>query len=225
MSLTICITGTGTGVGKTLLTALLTIHLRNRGIEALAVKPYCSGSLDDAKLLSLANEGTLSLKEISPVYCRAPLAPLATLDPEEANDLYLGVLEYLNSLRTSCELLLVEGVGGAAVPLTRTKTIGDLMVGIGDKRICVGTNRLGILNKVMLTESYFSHLRGGDSRIVLMEPEIDDPSCASNVTTLQQVLGCSDLVTLPHLGAEVSNLRALKTHEKKLRKTLVQIIK
>ncbi len=225
VSLTICITGTGTGVGKTLLTALLTIHLRQRGVQALAIKPYCSGSLDDARVLSQANDNILSLKEISPVYCIPPVAPLAALNSQEAEELYIRVQDHVDSMKTRCDVLFVEGIGGAAVPLTNTKTIGHLMESVGEERITVGKNQLGILNDVLLTEHYFSSIGRTDSRIVLMEPEVVDPSCQTNAHALKQVLGISEIASLPYLGADASNITGLKQQEKKLRKTLVQILK
>ena len=48
------ITGTDTGVGKTVLTALLTRFLRKRGVNVAALKPICSGGRDDARALHAA---------------------------------------------------------------------------------------------------------------------------------------------------------------------------
>ena len=48
--MTFFITGTDTGVGKTMLTALLTRFLRERGVQAAALKPVCSGGRDDARV-------------------------------------------------------------------------------------------------------------------------------------------------------------------------------
>jgi dethiobiotin synthetase len=72
----IFITGTDTGVGKTLLTALLLAHLRRSGVRAVAIKPFCSGDRDDPKLLHSLLDGQLSLDEINPFYFPEPLAPL-----------------------------------------------------------------------------------------------------------------------------------------------------
>ena len=49
MKRTLFITGTDTGVGKTVLTALLARFLRARGVHAAALKPVCSGGRDDAR--------------------------------------------------------------------------------------------------------------------------------------------------------------------------------
>src|SRR2546429_4432134 len=73
---TIFITGTDTGVGKTVLTGLLVTHLRNQGTDALAIKPFCSGSRADAKLLQAIQDRELTLEEINPFYFPEPVAPL-----------------------------------------------------------------------------------------------------------------------------------------------------
>ena len=76
MKRTIFITGTDTGAGKTVLTALLAQFLRERGVNAAALKPICSGGRDDARALRAAMDGALSLDEINPWHFRAPIAPL-----------------------------------------------------------------------------------------------------------------------------------------------------
>jgi len=63
---TFFITGTDTGVGKTVLTALLTRHLRERGVNAVALKPVCSGDRADARALHAASAVALTLDEINP---------------------------------------------------------------------------------------------------------------------------------------------------------------
>src|ERR1700722_12577845 len=76
MKQTLFITGTDTGVGKTVLTALLTRFLRERGLNVAALKPVCSGNRADARALSAAMNGALKLDEINPWHFRTPLAPL-----------------------------------------------------------------------------------------------------------------------------------------------------
>jgi dethiobiotin synthetase len=56
------ITGTDTGVGKTLLTALLLEHLRALGVRALAIKPFAAGDLGDTRLLHRVKEANSNWK-------------------------------------------------------------------------------------------------------------------------------------------------------------------
>ena len=62
------ITGTDTGVGKTVLTALLAEWLRRHGTRVAALKPVCSGGRGDAVALHRALGGALTLEEINPWY-------------------------------------------------------------------------------------------------------------------------------------------------------------
>src|SRR5581483_3100804 len=73
------ITGTDTGVGKTLLTAMLLHHLRVAGRRTLAMKPFCSGGRDDVELLHALQDGELTADEINPFYFSEPTAPLVAL--------------------------------------------------------------------------------------------------------------------------------------------------
>src|SRR6187402_963088 len=70
------ITGTDTGVGKTLLTGLLLHHLRENGVHALAAKPFCSGGTQDVVFLNEIQNGELTLRQLNPFYFRDPVAPL-----------------------------------------------------------------------------------------------------------------------------------------------------
>ncbi|HZL13069.1 MAG TPA: dethiobiotin synthase, partial [Verrucomicrobiae bacterium] len=77
------ITGTDTSVGKTVLTALLAKFLRERGENAAALKPICSGGRDDARKILAAMNGVLPLDEINPWHFRAPIAPVLAARAEK----------------------------------------------------------------------------------------------------------------------------------------------
>ena len=101
------ITGTDTGVGKTVLTALLLAYARRKGIHALAVKPFTAGGKGDVRLLQSLQPGELTDAEMNPHAYAAPFAPWVaargrgvTLD---------GIATSLRALRRRCDLLLVEG--------------------------------------------------------------------------------------------------------------------
>ena len=72
----IFITGTDTGVGKTVLTACLVEYLRQTGVDALAMKPFCSGNRDDVELLQSIQESRLPDDVINPFYFIDAVAPL-----------------------------------------------------------------------------------------------------------------------------------------------------
>src|ERR1019366_7754762 len=111
------ITGTDTGVGKTVLTAMLTRFLRERGVNAAALKPICSGGRDDARELRAAMDGALSLDEINPWHFRAPIAPLLAARREQKRVKLSQVLAHVRAMQKRFDILLGEGAGGLLSPL------------------------------------------------------------------------------------------------------------
>src|SRR5690242_16705462 len=113
----IFITGTDTGVGKTLLTGLLVCHLRRIGHRALAIKPFCSGSRSDAEILCSAQDGDLKIEEINPFYFSKPVASLVASAKTRSQISLQKVLSHIEEIALRCETLLIEGSGGLLVPL------------------------------------------------------------------------------------------------------------
>lgn len=145
------VTGTDTGVGKTYICALILKELRDSGFKALPFKPVCSGSLDDVDLLYEASGGVIEREEITPYYYQSPLAPLAASELEGfALDLEV-IKEKASALKSQCDFLLVEGVGGWEVPLAPGLAIPDLARSLGFPILLVVNNRLGALNHTLLT--------------------------------------------------------------------------
>ena len=187
------------------------------------MKPYCSGALDDSKLLSAANGSELSLKQITPVFCSKPLAPLAALEAMESLDALREAKRRITLNKEECEVLIVEGIGGAAVPLAPSYSVGDLIAEIADHQIIVGKDRLGIINEVILSDYFLRGLGKPKSPIVLMGEASMGLSTESNANILKTVLGHSHLAEIPFLGPEVSKIEEIRDHQIKISKTLAQI--
>jgi len=142
------ITGTDTEVGKSVVTACLAAAYRAAGRSPRAVKPLASGSPppgEDALLISEAAGhqplGFACLPEpASPE--RAARQAGITIDDE-------GLVAWCKS--QSGDPLLMEGVGGWAVPLTASLTVEDLAMAMGLPVVVVAANRLGMLNHTLLT--------------------------------------------------------------------------
>lgn len=152
------ITGTDTNAGKTYVTALLTRSLRKAGFDTVAMKPISCGEPEDSRALLEAADNELSMEEVTPVSYSAPLAPIEaarlqgrTFDP-------LEVLPTFERLHRTHRSLLVEGVGGWIVPLTKDYSSADLAKAMGLPVLLVVRNKLGALNHTLLTlESIASH--------------------------------------------------------------------
>ena len=70
------ITGTNTGAGKTILTALLLHHLRGSGVDALAMRPVCTGPRDDVRLLQSLQPDSVRMDLMNPFHYKTPAAPV-----------------------------------------------------------------------------------------------------------------------------------------------------
>ena len=168
---TLFVTGTDTGVGKTVLTALLTRHLRERGVNAVALKPVCSGDRADARALHAASAGALTLDEINPWHFRAPIAPLLAARRERKQVALADVLAHVRAMQKRFEVVLVEGAGGLLSPLGEKFDSRDLLVALRAMPMVVCPNRLGAVNQVLLTLAALPRSAAGRARVVLMSPQ------------------------------------------------------
>jgi dethiobiotin synthetase len=113
----IFVTGTDTGVGKTVFTSLLLHHLRTTGCHALAMKPFCSGGRADVRLLRAMQDEELTEDEINPFYFPEPVAPLVSARQRHRAISLDEVVRQIQKIAARCECLLIEGSGGLFVPL------------------------------------------------------------------------------------------------------------
>lgn len=154
------VTGTDTGVGKTLVTALLLRNLLERGIKVSVCKPVETGCLrddvghlhaEDGALLQQAAGSGDSPERIVPFRYELPLAPLIAAR-EENRPLEVSILEqHVLGMAEGSELLLVEGAGGLLVPLAEGYSFADFCERIAAETLLVVGSRLGALNQTLLT--------------------------------------------------------------------------
>ncbi|MBF0464342.1 MAG: dethiobiotin synthase [Nitrospirae bacterium] len=154
------ITGTDTGVGKTLITTLLAIGLSEMGYSVTLRKPIETGCKSDGGILipedgsfyltnipSMKNE---NVDDITPIRFKDPLCPLAASRIENKNILWDEFITSLKNVDNS-KILLIEGVGGVMVPITTDKFVYDLITELQLPVIVVCENRLGAINHTLLT--------------------------------------------------------------------------
>ena len=163
MSAGIFITGTDTGVGKTLVTGGLAALLQERGIDVGVMKPVESGCRRENG--SLVPEDALFLKEMSgcqdelqlinPYALEHPLAPALAAELEGV-DIRLEVIrEAYLILASRHELVLVEGAGGMLVPIAAHYFMADLARELGGLPLLVVARALlGTINHTLLTLYY-----------------------------------------------------------------------
>ena len=93
------VVGTDTGVGKTVFTGLFARYLMDNGVGVQAVKPFCSGGMEDVEFLAEA-QGGLGQEEVNYWYSEEPISPAAAeLRLGQAVD-FEGAINWINSLRS-----------------------------------------------------------------------------------------------------------------------------
>jgi len=193
------ITGTDTGVGKTVLTALFVRHLRMAGVRALAVKPFCSGGRDDARVLRRAQNEEATLDELNPWYFRAPLAPLLAARREKQRVTRKEAMEFLRKSARRCDVLLIEGAGGLLSPLGEGFDALSLIEGLKAIPIVVGRNRLGAINQVRLVLVALPDALSKTARVALMPVGARNPATKSNAELLTEFIMPKRLLELPRV--------------------------
>jgi dethiobiotin synthetase len=221
----IFITGTDTGVGKTLLTALLLGHLRGGGVDALAMKPFCSGGLDDVKLLQSLQPGAISDAEMNPYYFKKPVAPLVAMTKKARKIELSEVIDRISAVKKRCEVLLVEGSGGLLVPLGADYTVADLIRGLKCKVIVASRNKLGTINHTLLTVSELKRIGivDRDIKVVLMKRRESDVSCETNRRVLEELLKPTQVYEVPFFGAGEIGRKKVILESAKLKNLLQKV--
>jgi dethiobiotin synthetase len=207
---TFFITGTDTGVGKTVLTALLARHLRERGVNAAALKPICSGGRDDARALRAALGGALTLDEINPWHFRAPIAPLLAARRERRPVKLADVLAHVRAMQKRFDVVLVEGAGGLLSPLGGNFDSHDLIAALRATPMVVCPNRLGAVNQVLLTLAALPRSASCRARVVLMSPAKPDAATNTNAGMLAEFFDAKRIFELPWLGRRPAAGKVLK---------------
>jgi len=212
------ITGTDTGVGKTVLTALLARHWRERGVNAAALKPVCSGGRGDVRVLSAALGRALAPDEINPWHFRAPLAPLLAARRERRRVRLTDVLAHVRAIQKRFDVVLIEGAGGLLSPLGEDFNSRDLLAALRATPLVVGPDRLGVVNQVLLTRAALPRRQAAAARVILMSPAKPDAATGTNAGLLAEFFGAQRIFELPWLGGRFQAEKALKN--RRVRQTL-----
>lgn len=155
------ITGTDTGVGKTVLSLCIMKYLYNKKLEPYYLKPFqtgCSHSKDTDSDAYFVYKHINGLEKTDPVnsmiYCyKNPLAPLyAARDENRLNEISIKkVIEYIEVKEKLHKNIIIEGAGGVLVPVTPEKLIIDYINELNCKVIITGRAGLGTINHTLLT--------------------------------------------------------------------------
>ncbi len=215
------ITGTDTGAGKTVLTALLARFLRAKKLRVVAYKPICSGGREDAEMIFAALDGTMTLDEINPWHFRAPIAPVLAARREKKSVTLAALLKHFRAQPKRFDVMLVEGAGGLLSPLGENFDSRDLLLALNAAPIIVTPNKLGVVNHILLTLAVLPPKNRAQAKVVLMSPEKPDAATATNAALLAEFFPAKQIFTLPWLGKKFTLDSALKIPQ--VRRTLARL--
>lgn len=216
------ITGTGTGIGKTLLTCTLVHQLRAAGKPVSAIKPLLSGY--DADMPEASDSGQIleamgqeltdaNIRRITPFVYSAPLSPFHAAQAEDK------VIDP-NELEAFCQravqenangTLLIEGAGGVAVPIAPGYTSLRLMQRLGLPVILVAGTYLGSLSHALTAISTLRHTGVMIAAIVVSASEESAMNVEETADTLRQwsTTPVPRIFTLPRITSTTTPWEAM----------------
>lgn len=201
------VTGTDTGVGKTLVAASLLAALAQRGYRVAGMKPVASGcrvTVDglrnaDAELLLQHTTERVHYDEVNPFAFEPAIAPhIAAHEAGVAID--AAVLKrHFQQLAARADCVVVEGAGGWLAPLGNGRYISDLAVDLALPVILVVGLRLGCLNHAMLTRDAIAARALPLAGWVACGIDAAMARVAENLATLRAALPAPCLGVIPHM--------------------------
>ncbi len=195
------ITGTDTGVGKTLVSCALLHAFAARGKTVAGMKPVATGCENgkwmDVEFLIAASNVAVPREWINPYALTPPVAPHIAAKRMGIEIDTTAILRACHALQNVAEIVIVEGIGGFLVPLNSQYDTGDMALVLGFPVILVVGMRLGCLNHALLTAQA---VRATGLPLAGWVANQVDPKMIEfeeNVRALEQRLACPLLGVLP----------------------------
>jgi len=197
------ITGTDTGVGKTLISCALLDGFAAQGKTVVGMKPVAAGCADDSqhedvRQLRAASNVLASGGQINPYCFVQAVAPLLAAQFVGFRINFARIVESFSELNAQADVVIVEGAGGFRVPLNEDQDSADLAVQLGLPIILVVGMRLGCLNHALLTAEAIAArgltLAGWVANVL----DADMAMLDGNVAALLQRINAPLLGVVPH---------------------------
>jgi len=153
------ITGTDTGVGKTLVCSALLQAVNKANLTSVALKPVAAGCEmtdqglvnDDALELQANMSIELGYEDINPIALESAIAPHIAAAETDLNIDIEELAEHCRAMTHDADVMLIEGAGGWRVPLNEDQYMSDLVKALDVPVIIVVAMRLGCINHALLT--------------------------------------------------------------------------
>jgi dethiobiotin synthetase len=211
------VTGTDTGIGKTLIATTLLYALEQRGVRTAGMKPVAAGAVlrdgiwhnDDADALAQASNVVLPSTLTTPYLLHEATAPsIAAAQAGIVIDI-VHVRDCYNTVTSLADAVVVEGIGGFRVPLSTHHDTADLARQLALPVVLVVGLRLGCLNHALLSADAIAvsglMLAGWIGNVV----DLDFPYVFDHIDTLAARLPAPLLGCVPRLDAPLAAAAAV----------------
>jgi len=153
------VTGTDTGVGKTLVAGAIARILTDKGLKVGVFKPIATGCVRrweglvsyDTEFLAYCANSEMHLSTITPVGYLTPAAPIVSAAYEGQPIDFDKIAAAYKSICENSDIVIVEGIGGVRVPLTAELDLLDLAVELALPTVIVARPNLGTINHTLMT--------------------------------------------------------------------------
>ena len=197
------VTGTDTGVGKTLVSAALLTTLARSGRRVVGMKPVASGCVAsphelrsaDAEALRAAANVAADYADVNPYALAAPTAPHLAAAASGVQIDIATIHAHYTRLAARADAVVVEGIGGWLVPINRTQSMADVVRALELPVILVVGMRLGCLNHALLTQHAIQ--ASGCRLVAWVANSVDDGVPEGYVEALAERLDAPCLGVIP----------------------------
>ncbi len=202
------VTGTDTGVGKTMVSIALLRLAQRRGLTAIPFKPAetgCDPHPADARALWLAARAPVAEADVVLYAFRLPAAPAQAAAAEGARIDLQRIADRASALAAKGDFLLVEGAGGLLVPYAPGVTCADIAARLRLPLLVVARTALGTVNHTALTLREAARASLEVAGLILNRTtETEGPHETGNAELISDLTGQRPLGTLPWLRPEMA---------------------
>lgn len=210
----VCIAGTDTGVGKSVVTGMLSLAYLSHGHDVGVMKPVQTGAPNK----SGGDVGSLRRwigqeAPVENVYSFSqPVSPHIASALARRKISSKRLISNIKAFQKKHSIVLLEGIGGLFVPLRDHYTLLDLIRDIKASVILVAPNRLGVLNQTLLSVAALKQNKIPLLGIFLnhLHKSRADPSLKTNRSTLEYLVKNTRVEEIPYIAGRISRKKLLK---------------
>lgn len=208
----IFVTGTDTGVGKSVITAGLTSLMRKRGVDCVAIKPVETGCKllngelfpQDGDLLWRASEKSISLDDTTPFRFSLPASPYRAAALQNSRLRISDITEHIMAIKENHDLIIVEGAGGLFAPIEAKLSFIDLMNELSFPIVLVARLKLGTINHTMLSLEALTRRNMNILNVILSKCDMEEgPEEQYTPDDLKRMIFPVPFFQFPFLGGSI----------------------